>query len=128
MKMPHSGKMNTGVGKTESRQDDVDRGDIVAASARDLPAELHTVLWDVDLQRTDTRQHQDFIIERVLEYGNAASIRWLSEHYDPPSIAQVVRTSRRLSPRTVALWTTHFNLQPREVRAWQDPSPSLEMS
>jgi len=92
-----------------------------------LPSHLQPVFWDTTLDDIDPDVHEAFVIERVLEYGDAESIRWLWQRYGRQAIRDVVQTSRRLSARTLSLWSRHLGLG--EADAWRtDRRPSQATS
>jgi len=91
-----------------------------------VPPPLKPVFWDVALDAIDTRRHGAFVIERVLEYGNAEAIRWMWATYTPAEITDVVRTSRRLSAPTLSLWSRHLGLG--EAESWLSGRPSPQRS
>lgn len=62
------------------------------------------VFWDVDADELDPVQHRRFIIERILEYGRPAHVKWLFRRYGEDEIRDVVATSRALSPRARGAW------------------------
>ena len=81
-----------------------------------LPAHLQRIFWDTALADIDPEVHRAFVIERVLEYGDAESVRWLWQRYGPEPIRDVVRSSHRLSARTRSLWGRHLGLG--EMQEW----------
>ncbi|QQR78677.1 MAG: nucleotidyl transferase AbiEii/AbiGii toxin family protein [Candidatus Moraniibacteriota bacterium] len=40
-----------------------------------------SLFWDADPKRLDTEKNARYIIERVLDFGNAEEIRWLFQRY-----------------------------------------------
>jgi hypothetical protein len=42
-----------------------------------LPKALHRYFWDVDAKRLNIRKYRQFIIERILEFGDEKAIRWV---------------------------------------------------
>jgi hypothetical protein len=60
--------------------------------------------WDVDPASLDIRRHKTFIIERLLEFGDERSVRWLFSTYSKDEILLVLRASRSLSAKSRYFW------------------------
>ena len=66
-----------------------------------MPAHL---FWDTDPEQLDPERHRAYIIERVLEHGNDKDAEWMLRRYARPVIVEVVKKSRRLSPKSKNYW------------------------
>ncbi len=80
-----------------------------------LPEELHKYFWEYEAQALDETGDRYQIIERILEYGDLEANRWVWHFYAREQIAEVVRTSRRLSKRTAILWQNLCEIPKEEV-------------
>jgi hypothetical protein len=89
---------------------------------RRLPGFLRRYFWETDLARLDLQQHQFYLVERVIEYGDDRAIRWLRQNYTPAQIAAVVRDSRAISPNTANLWALILNIPRGRIRCFSKPS------
>ena len=67
--------------------------------------ELGRFFWDVDPEQLDLEGHKTFIIERILELGDEAAVRWLFAAYSRPDLIRVLRAARSLSPKSHGFWT-----------------------
>ena len=96
--------------------------------SRTLPQILdqyqHDAFWDTPLSSIDARLHQDFVIERLLQYGGAEGIRWLLDNIGDAAIRQVVMNSRNLSRMTATFWSAYFDLPPEKVRCLSEQTLS----
>ena len=81
-----------------------------------LPEEFYPFFWDVKKKKLDVQRNASFIIERLLEMGDDAAIRWVLATYPMEAIEGVVRDSRRLSKKTVRFWQLIFGLEDEEIR------------
>ena len=63
-----------------------------------------SLFWDVDPKTIDPKKHARYIVERILDFGNDAEVRWMWHHYPHVLIGDVVRRSRVLQPKSRALW------------------------
>ena len=64
-----------------------------------------SLFWDVNPKTIDLKKHAQYVIERVLDFGNDKEVRWMYHYYDTSLLKQVVSKSRLLRPRTKNLWT-----------------------
>jgi hypothetical protein len=71
-----------------------------------LPASTAWLFPEYDFASMDSETHAGVIIERVLERGSWAELRWLFATYGEPAVAEWVRRHgfRLLSKRSFALW------------------------
>ena len=63
-----------------------------------------SLFWDTDPSKIDTEKHAQYIVEKILDFGNDEEVKWLWNFYDKPFLASVVQKSRSLRPRTKKLW------------------------
>jgi uncharacterized protein DUF6922 len=78
-----------------------------------LPATLHPLFWDCRPESIDSDAHAPLVLERVLEYGSLASVRWALDMYGSDRIRQFLRTrgARTLSRKTLSFWTVLLDLE-----------------
>lgn len=62
------------------------------------------LFWDTKPSKIDTKKNAQYIIERVLDFGNDKEVKWLYHFYDKPLLKKVVAKSRSLRPETKNLW------------------------
>lgn len=77
------------------------------------------LFWDVDPLSLNLQQHRVFIIERILEEGDETAVNWLKRTYPLETIQDVLRTSRRLSPKTANFFATELSVSMKEIRCLQ---------
>jgi hypothetical protein len=86
-----------------------------------VPEELAALFWDTDLSTFDPRAFPDYTIFRVLEHGDRPAIRWLSTLFSEEEIRRVVRSERRLTPKSATFWALVYGIPEDEVAALRDP-------
>ncbi len=64
-----------------------------------------TLFWDTNPQKIDAKKNAQYIIERILDFGNDKEVKWLYNFYDKTLLKKVVMESRSLRPETKNLWT-----------------------
>jgi len=63
------------------------------------------LFWDTNPNNIDTEKNAQYIIERVLDFGNDGEVKWLYHFYNKSLLKSVVAKSRSLMPETKNLWT-----------------------
>ena len=76
-----------------------------------LPTFLKKYFWDVDFSKLQKNSHSQFIIERILEYGDENSVRWLRNNFDSREIKEVLYNSKNISPKSANFWQLIFNIK-----------------
>lgn len=64
-----------------------------------------SLFWDTKPEKIDKNRNKNYIIERVLEFGDDNEVKSLFREYKKEDISKVVDNSRSLSLSTKALWT-----------------------
>ncbi len=64
-----------------------------------------TLFWDVNPKNIDAKKNAQYIIERVVDFGNDKEARWILNYYDKPLLREVIFKSRCLRPDSKKLWT-----------------------
>ncbi|MBI2463779.1 hypothetical protein HYV57_02395 [Candidatus Peregrinibacteria bacterium] len=67
------------------------------------------LFWDINPKTLDPKKHSRYIIERVLDFGTDAEVRWIWKYYDRKTIQNVVKKSRVLHPQTRNFWQALTN-------------------
>lgn len=82
---------------------------------RDLPKFLKKYFWDVEFSDLDKNKHSQFIIERILEYGDKEAVEWMKKGFEEKEIKKVVCKSRKLSKKSANFWHVIFNIKKSKV-------------
>jgi hypothetical protein len=71
-----------------------------------LPNGVRRLLWDVDPASLDGDRHRNFLLDRILEYGDMETVRWAEKTYGREGIRDyfLTRGQRVLSNKTRAYW------------------------
>ena len=86
-----------------------------------LPRFLKKYFWDVEFSDIDKKGNSRFIIERILEYGDKKTVRWLFKNYSLKEIKGVIYKTRFLSHRSLFFWTIFLNLNKNKVKCLKKP-------
>lgn len=87
-----------------------------------VPRELAPLFWDTDLTTFDPRVFPDYTIFRILEHGDRDAVRWLEDSFSEDEICRVVRTERRLTPKSATFWALVYGIADEEAAALQERS------
>jgi hypothetical protein len=82
-----------------------------------IPKYLRALFWDTELANFDPLAFPTYTIGRVLEYGDKDAVEWLRQTFTEVQIVEVIRTERRLSPRSANFWALVYGLSRDQVAA-----------
>lgn len=85
-------------------------------------ASFKKLFWDVDLSSLDENKNKDFVIERVLEFGNLEDFAELKKHYALDDIVSVLKNSSNLSYKTGNFYALILGVPRKEVLCLRKPS------
>jgi len=63
------------------------------------------LFWDVDPKKINPRRNAQYVVERILDFGNDREVRWMMRYYPSRFIKKTVEKSRSLDPKSRALWS-----------------------
>lgn len=65
-----------------------------------------SLFWDTDVKYIDKEKNSQYIIERILEFGNLKDAKWLFNNYSKNKIKKVMNLSRsQISKKSKSLWS-----------------------
>lgn len=86
-----------------------------------IPPTYLKYFWDTDFQQLSLQHDSTFIIERLLEYGELDSIEWLQNNYPKEEVIKVLRSSKRISPKTGVFYALYFDISESELECIRKP-------
>jgi len=69
-----------------------------------LPETLKKYFWDCNFKEMNMDKYAFFIAERILSFGDMASLSWLIAETDRELLREVVEKSRNLDKKTRNYW------------------------
>ena len=66
------------------------------------------LFWDVDVGTIDPQKNAQYIIERILDFGNDRDVRWMAYYYPRATIKRIVQKSRVIHGKSKNLWSLVF--------------------
>lgn len=76
-----------------------------------IPARFHSLFWDANLKNIHTKRNAQYIIERILEFGDIDALEWLQRAYPAQRIIHVLHVSRAVSEKSRNFWTLWFGVE-----------------
>lgn len=69
-----------------------------------------SLFWDVDALSTD--KDADFIIARVLSFGDTDDFEWVMHFYGRDKVEEVLRDHAHLDQKSFSFWCQFFKIDP----------------
>jgi hypothetical protein len=88
---------------------------------KNIPKFVEIFLWDVSKKRISLSDNSQFIIERVLEYGDEKSLTWLEKTFEKDEITEVLKKSKKISPKTGNFFAMYYNLKKEDLECIRKP-------
>ena len=63
-----------------------------------------TLFWDVNPAKIDTNKNAQYVIERILDFGNDNEVKWMFGNYNKATLKKTIAKSRSLTPQSKSLW------------------------
>lgn len=87
-----------------------------------IPSYIKRYLWDVKIDNKNLlKPNANFIIERVLEYGDIKELRWLEKTYSRKKIIKVLSESPKISIKTGSFFALYYNIPSEKLLCIQKP-------
>jgi len=80
-----------------------------------LPFFIKRFFWDVDFKALTGDEHRQFIIARILEYGDKRAMDWMKNNFKTDEIKSVAYSSRELSLKSIVFWQLILNLKKDKI-------------
>jgi hypothetical protein len=77
------------------------------------------LFWDIKLDDFKPEDYPDYAIFRVLEYGDEAAVAWMRETFPESEVRRVLRSERRMTPKSANYWAIMLGVPREEVAALQ---------
>lgn len=81
-----------------------------------------TLFWDVDTKSLDKIKNADFIIGRVLEFGDEKDYRFLRKMYSLRKIKAAAKNVHFRTRKSANFWSIIFNIPKTKFKCQRTPS------
>jgi hypothetical protein len=75
-----------------------------------IPERFGSLFWDTSLSNIHLKKNARYIIERILEFGDADALKWMQRVYPVQTIIQVLYLSRAVSEKSRNFWAIWFGV------------------
>ncbi|MGB8951721.1 MAG: hypothetical protein WCC06_03535 [Candidatus Aminicenantales bacterium] len=65
---------------------------------------LKPLFWETNVDNVDIQKNKDYIIERILEFGDKPAVKWLLATYPLSVIKKTLEESRGISKKSRNFW------------------------
>ncbi|MCQ2802563.1 MAG: helix-turn-helix transcriptional regulator [Bacilli bacterium] len=84
-----------------------------------LPETLKQYFWDVEFDKLDLINDQDYIISRLLTMGGIDGTKFIFQNYSYEEIKNVITISRKLDKKVASFFANYFKLNRNDMRYYQ---------
>ena len=86
-----------------------------------IPKSLHHFFWDVDVKKLDPKKKPYFVINRLLDKGDIAAVRWAKNTFDEKQIRYTLENMRDFSLRNGSFWSLIYQIPTHKLKCFQEP-------
>jgi len=90
-----------------------------------LPPSFYKFFWDVDAKKVNPSTHPYYVINRLLDKGNLAAVKWVRKNFPERLIKETIKTKRDFSFSTVNFWARYLDIPLEEIKCMQEPYLSM---
>ena len=88
-----------------------------------MPTDLEPVakyFWDNDVSALSWEQHKNFVIRRILQYGDFQSTQWLRRQLGDNELRNwiIMQNGRGLTPRQIRYWALILDIETPLADEW----------
>jgi hypothetical protein len=84
---------------------------------KQVPKNLEHLFWDVKIETFNPLEYPQYTIDRVLEFGDDEAASWIKEIFSESDIKGVIKSDKRLSPKSANFWAIIYGLPLGEIAA-----------
>lgn len=94
---------------------------IILLMVKVIPQNLLHFFWDIDTNKIDLDKKACFIIQRLLDKGDALAVNWVLNNYSTQDITNTFETVRDFSPKIGNFWMLYLNIPKEKMLCLQEP-------
>lgn len=81
-----------------------------------LPVSFKKYFWDVDFKKIALGKRKEYILKRILEYGDEEAIAWMRSNFKKSEIKNTLCNFRGYSLKTANFWAFMLNIKKEDVK------------
>lgn len=74
------------------------------------------LFWDVDFKQLDLEKNKEFIVGRVLLFGDLKDFKFVRNYYGLQKIKKIACNLRYLDPKSLNFWSLFFKIPRSKFR------------
>ena len=82
-----------------------------------MPKYIQHLFWDINVETFDPLEYPEYTISRVLEFGDEGAAAWIKGLFSESEIKKVIKSDKRLSPKSANFWAIMFGIPLGEIAA-----------
>ena len=86
-----------------------------------LPPYVKKYFWEVDTKKLDPKKRPEYVIARILEYGDMTAVRWMLKTFDKRALIDALKNSREFSSKTANFWGAILGVPKNEILCLKKP-------
>lgn len=64
-----------------------------------------SLFWDSDPDKINPQEHAQYIIERIMDFGNDKEVHWMKNFYPKSLLSTIAKASKTIQPSSKKFWT-----------------------
>lgn len=80
-----------------------------------ISKDIEPYFWDTDFSKIDFKKNKEYVISRILEYGDPPAITWLFKTYSKKAIKEAFKSKRGFSRKTANFWSKVLDVDRNEI-------------
>jgi len=77
------------------------------------PEFLKKYFWDVQFEKIDLHKNREYILKRILNYGDEKAVAWMYRNFEKPEMVNALSKFRGYSQKSANYWALMLDV-PRE--------------
>lgn len=84
-----------------------------------LPSSFYSYFWDVNTKTLNPSKKPLFVIQRLLDKGNAEGVSWVLQNFDKETIKKAFTTLRDFNPKIALYWKNYLHIPRKDMPSLQ---------
>ena len=80
-----------------------------------LPKFLKKYFWDVSFEKIDIEKNKEYVLKRILNYGDEKAVRWMYDNFEKSEIKNTLSNFRGYSQKSANYWALILDVPREEV-------------
>ena len=86
-----------------------------------LPEFLKKYFWDVVFEKIDLEKNKEYILKRILNYGDEKAVDWMYNNFKKSEIKNTLSNFRGYSQKSANYWALMLDVPKKEVLCLKNP-------